>query len=244
MSTRLEGVFIPVELDTSKAQRQLDELESGIKKDSKKAVDLNRTLSMNNTLQGGGKGAKTGTTGTGGGAQTKSVFQSVANAASQASTPVSGILGKVAGIASKFSAAGAIAEGALGAAALYAGARATTSAASIAANIAEGAFPNIADSPAFKVMQDQLNNLRNSFNYIESYVKSIVTGATKTYDMSVALARVNGRLPNIITGFGVYREAEMQEDMLKKKFQYFQDREFNQALGASMAELFKDGVNR
>jgi hypothetical protein len=245
MSTRLEGVQIPVELDTSKAQRQLDQLEGKLSKDSKKAVDLNRTLSMNNTLQGGGvgKGSKTGTTGAGGVPQEKSLLQSAKNVV-QGSTPVSGVFGKIESLASRFPTATALAQGAGAAGVLYGAVRTIAMNAPLALEAGRAAVGLSSNDPLFKAVQDQLGNLRNSVNYLESYVKSAVTGIGKTYDMATAMARVNGKVPNLTIGYGIYREADLQEDMLQKKFDEFKQREVAEAVATSMVDFFKGGINR
>jgi hypothetical protein len=245
MGTRLEGVQIPVELDTSKAQRQLDQLEGKLVKDSKKAVDLNRTLSMNNTLQGGdSKGAKKGTTGTGGVTQDRGVLPSIKSIVAQGSTPVSGVFGKIESLASRFPTATAIAQGAGAAGALYGAVRSIAMNAPLALEAGRVAANLSPNDPLFKAVQDQLGNLRNSVNYLESYVKSAITGIGKTYDMATAMARVNGKMPNLTIGYGIYREADLQEDMLQKKFEEFKQREVVEAVATSMVDFFKGGINR
>lgn len=248
MSTRLEGVFIPVELDTSKAQRQLDKLEADIKKDGKKAVDLNRTLSMNSLLDGGGggKGAKTGTTGVGGGPQVKPASSITGNLAQaiQGSSPVSGVFGKAASIASKFPAAAALAEGVAGAASVYGAVRTVALNAPLALEAGRAFVGLSAKDPNFVAVSQQLENFRNSISYLESYVKSAVTGIGKTVDMATAMARVHGKVPNIQIGYGIYKEADMQEDMLNKKFEEFRAKEVAEAVGVSMSEMFKGGWNK
>ncbi len=243
MATRLEGVTIPVDLDTSKAQAKLNELETNLKKDSKKAVDLNRTLSMNSLLGNsggsGGKGSKTGTTGVSGGPKENGLKERAINAFAnklQASTPVSGALGKVS------QAAGVSELGAV--AAVYGAIRTVALGAPMAASVGKGLAGLPDNSPLTKSIDIQLENLRNSVAYLESYVKSIVTGVGKTYEMSTAMARVNGRVPNIQLGYGIYREAEMEEDMLRKKFDEFKDKEVAQAVGISITDLFKNGINK
>jgi len=247
MSTRLEGVQIPVELDTSKAERQLDQLEAKLGKDSKKAVDLNRTLAQNTVLQkGSGAGGKSDTTGVSGTPRSQQSKDAVGQipAFLQGSTPVSGVVGKLRGLAAGSATLAPLARGAAGAAALYAGTRAVAMGAPLALE-AGRAFAGLSpDDPLFKAVQAQLDNLKNSFNYIESYVKSAITGVGKTYDMATAMARVNGKVPNIQIGYGIYKDADMQEDMLRKKFEHFKSMEVATAVGNSMAEMFKGGLNR
>lgn len=241
MSTRLEGVQIPVELDTSKAQKQLDQLEGKLAKDGKKAVDLNRTLNMNSLLSGGGgKGAKTGTTGTGGGVSAPSIK----NALPLPSTPVSGVFGKIDSLASRFPTTAALGKAAGGAAAIYGAVRTVAMNAPLALEAGRAAVGLSDKDPNFQAVQAQLGHLQNSVNYLESYVKSAVTGIGKTYDMATAMARVHGKVPNIQIGYGIYKEADLQEDMLKRKFESFQKLELAEAVGNSMLEFFKGGINR
>lgn len=245
MATRLEGVVVPVDLDTSRAQQRLNELESDLKKDSKKAVDLNRTLSMNSLMGGSGggggsKGSRTGTTGVSGGPKEGPIKNVAVNALAnkmQGTTPVSGALGKI-------SAAAKLTESAAEIAAVYAAARTIALGAPLAMEVGKGLAGVPVNSPLTAPIEQQLENLRNSFAYLESYVKSIATGATRTYDMATATARVTGKVPNLQISYGIYREAEMQEDMLTKKFTEFKDKEVAQAVGISMADLFKNGINR
>lgn len=245
MGTRIEGVMIPVELDTDKAQKQLDKLESDLTKGKKKADDLNKVLNKPG-LSGGGK---TGTTGVSGGPEVKTARPGSPSFLQPqmpglGSTPVSGVLGKVGSAAAKVDSTGAIAEGAAGAAAIYGAARTVAMNAPLALEAGRAAVGLSTNDPALKMVQDQLIALQNSFNYIESYVKSAITGLGKTYDMATAQARVNGKMPNILTLYSTYKEADMQEDMLKKKFDYFKDQEVAAAVGLSMGEYFRDGMNR
>jgi hypothetical protein len=62
--------------------------------------------------------------------------------------------------------------------------------------------------------------------------------------MATAMARVNGKVPNLTIGYGIYREADLQEDMLQKKFEEFKQREVVEAVATSMVDFFKGGINR
>lgn len=244
MATRLEGVVIPVELDTGKAQRQLDNLEGKLAKDQKKALDVNRTLNTNSLLSGGGKGAKTGTTGVGGLPQQKISIPTLAQNAVQGSTPVSGVLNKIGSIASKVPSAAALAEGAVTAGALYGAVRTVALGAPLALEAGRSFVGLSKDDPNFAAVSRELENLRSTVSYLESYIKSAITGIGKTYDMATAMARVNGKLPNIQIGYGIYKEADMEEDLLNKKFEEFKQLEVANAVGVSMSELFKNGMNK
>jgi hypothetical protein len=90
----------------------------------------------------------------------------------------------------------------------------------------------------------QIESLRNSVTYIESYVKTALDAVHKTMDMSTAMARVNGKVPNITIGYGIYRQAELQEDQLKRKMDEFKQKEVAAAVGESMREIFKGGINK
>lgn len=245
MSTRLEGVQIPIEIDASKALHQLDQIESSIKKDSKKAVDLNRTLSMNSLLGGGGgerKGAKSGTTGAGGlpiPKPSSPVTGTIANAI-QGSTPVSGVLGKVAGLAAKYPTAATLAEGATGAAAIYAGVKAAAGLGGRALAAIEGASPGAATSEAFKAVAKQITGLQSSIEYMEAKLSSYITGIGKTIDMETAMARVNGRAPNALSVYGVLQGVDEQEGKLNKAMERFKANEFWRAVGDS----FREGWNK
>lgn len=137
-----------------------------------------------------------------------------------------------------------VVQGLVGGAAVYGATRTIATGAPLALEVGKGLAGLPSDSPLTKSVEIQLENLRNSFSYLESYVKSIVTGIGKTYEMDVAVARVTGRVPNITLGYGIYREAAMQEDMLEKKFTEFKDKEVAHAVGRSMEDLFKNGINK
>ena len=242
MSTRLEGVTIPVDLDTSKAEKQLDQLEASLQGKKKKADEVSKSVEKNGVRPPAGS---VNTTGVSGGTRSPSARPGSLSIPRQdtlsESPPASGVLGKISMLAGRTS---QIAKGAAGGAAVYAATRTIAMGSPLALEAGRAAVGLSPDDPLFKAVQGQLDNLKNSVNYVESYVKSVVTGATKTYDMATAMARVNGRLPNIQIGYGIYREAEMQEDMLKKKFEHFKQMEVATGVGNSMAEMFRGGLNR
>lgn len=251
MSTRLEGVFIPVELDTSKAQRQLDELERQAKTES---------TSVERILQAPYKKLSRGVSGSPSGSSDSndvqkgllSDFQRLMRldrlrkfgaariGQEAASRSVSGV---VEGALAK--AVGEGLPGALKAAGgIYAGVRTVALNAPLALEAGRAFVGLSAKDPNFIAVSKQLENLRNSVSYMESYVKSAVTGIGKTYDMATAMARVHGKVPNVQIGYGIYKEADMQEDMLNKKFEEFRAKEVAEAVGVSMSEMFKGGWNR
>lgn len=241
MGTRLTGVEIPVSLDTSKAQKQLNDLESKLNKEDKKTKDINRTLSMNKLMDAG--------SGVGGGQKTETPSGTSTKIQKQGN-PVSGVMGKAISRGEALTNPGAKAVGliegflslpATKAAAAYAVASTVAKAAPIALEAIKGF--NGGDTAASSALAKQFEELRSAFVYLESYVKSFVTGIGKTVDMSAAMARVNGKVPNITIGYGIYREAEFQEDTLRKKFDEFKHKEVAAAVGESMAELFKGGIN-
>jgi hypothetical protein len=245
MSTRLDGVFIPIELDTSKALKQLEQLESKVIKDKKKTDELNKAVDKAEGKPTGGGKTTTGASGEPRPPASRPGTPSFIPPTTQGgSNPVSGTLGKFAGVASKLSGSSTLAEGAIGAASIYGAVRTIALNAPLALE-AGRAFSGLSpNDPLFKAVNTELTNLRNSVNYMESYVKSAVTGIGKTYDMATAMARVNGKVPNIQIGYGIYREADLEEDMLQKIFEEFKQREVAAAVGVSMAELFKNGMNR
>lgn len=251
MSTRLEGVFIPVELDTSKAQRQLDELEREATKESatverilkapyKKVgqfvsgrpsgstdsndiqkgllSDFQRLMRLDRMRKFGAMRIKED-------AESRSI-----------SGAMEGTLAKAVG--EGLPAALKVAGG------LYAGVRAVALNAPMALEAGRAFVGLSSKDPNFIAVSQQLENLRNSVSYMESYVKSAITGLGKTYDMATAMARVNGKVPNIVVGYGIYKEADMQEDMLKKKFDEFKAKEVAEAVGVSMSEMFREGWNK
>lgn len=251
MSTRLEGVFIPVELDTSKAQRQLDELERDAKQES---------TAMERILQAPYKKLTRGVSGTPSGSTDSgdvqkgllSDFQRLMRldrmrkfGAARIEQEAAGrsVSGMMEGTLAK--AVGEGLPGALKAAGgIYAGVRTVALNAPLALEAGRAFVGLSAKDPNFIAVSQQLENLRNSVNYMESYIKSAVTGLGKTYDMATAMARVNGKVPNIVVGYGIYKEADMQEDMLHKKFEAFKSQEVAEAVGTSMSEMFREGWNK
>lgn len=251
MSTRLEGVFIPVELDTSKAQRQLDELERQAKTES---------TSVERILQAPYKKLSRGVSGSpSGSSDSNDVQKGLASdfqrlmrldrlrkfgaariGQEAASRSVSGV---VEGALAK--AVGEGLPGALKAAGgIYAGVRTVALNAPLALEAGRAFVGLSAKDPNFIAVSQQLENLRNSVSYMESYIKSAVTGLGKTYDIATAMARVRGKVPNVQIGYGIYKEADMQEDMLSKKFEEFRAKEVAEAVGVSMSEMFKGGWNK
>jgi hypothetical protein len=252
MPTRLEGVQIPVELDTSKAQRQLDDLERDLDKQERTGKRLQDTI-------GRGPGSKPSPSGRMTGSSNPDIAQELYNdllkqikvdrmrtssqvrleqarqantVSGKLNTAIEGAVGDGLGAGLKF------------AGSLYAAISATSKAAPIvleAGRALAGLSPN---DPNFKAVAQQLENLRNSVTYLESYVKSAVTGIGKTYDMATAISRVHGKVPNLSVGYGIYKEADMQEDMLNKKFSEFKAKEVANAVGVSISEMFEGGLNR
>lgn len=250
MATRLEGVMVPVELDTSKAQRQLDDLESGLGKQEKTANKIIDTL-------GGKKGRSPSGRMIGGmdldladdlhteiqrliKVDRMAKFGAIRIDAANKANTISGKLSTMSDsmVGDTLPAAAKLAAG------LYAGASAISKAAPLLMEVGRSAVNLSTNDPNFKILQDHMNSLQNSFNYIESYVKSAVTGLGKTYDMATAVSRVTGKVPNLLNAYGLYKEADMQEDMLSKRFEFFKSREVAEAVGRSMSELFKEGINR
>lgn len=255
MSTRLEGVQIPVELDTTKAQRQLDNLERS----------LNRTGGSGG--QSGSRAPSGSSTRSGSGSMKPRMmggmdldlaedlynellrqiridrirkFGTIRVEQANRANSFSGIVNAAAtkAVGEGFGGAMKLAGG------LYAGISAVAKNAPLALEAGRAAVGLSSKDPNYSAVQAQLGNLQNAVNYLESYLKSAVTGIGKTYDMATAMARVHGKVPNIQIGYGIYKEADLQEDMLKRKFESFQKLELAEAVGNSMLEFFKGGINR
>lgn len=254
MGTRLEGVQISVELDTSKAQRQIEQLDAQVARDSKKAKDINRTLNPGGSFGStGAKNPATGTTGVSGGVQgTLARMIGRLPSVPQASTPISGTLSKAGGGglgAAETVGAGLLSRGALGsmagtavagAAAVYATTKAVGEGGSALAAAAQGAFPDLANHPAFKEVLHQVNQLRSFVNYLESTFSSFFTAAGKTGEMTAATARIHGTIPNLPRQFFAFSEADRLEKEMEKHFEDLKSDEIFRVLGSAV----RGGIHR
>jgi hypothetical protein len=114
----------------------------------------------------------------------------------------------------------------------------------LAPSVASGLSAALGNPGGSQSVIGELDKLRSSIQFIESYITSIASATSKTYQTAEAVAYVTGRVPNIGLTFQYERKAELYEDQLNKRLGNFKTDNLAASVGASIAEMTRQGLNK
>jgi len=254
VGTRLQGVSIPVDLDTRQAERKLDELERKADRTAKAEArgtapgygrsPSGRVTGQSNSISGGTtlvslkeqKDIASGLFDDVTKLQRIERMRKFARIHMQEATKANSITGKIGNAANviKDAAAPILATGAA-----YLAASTALKAAPV---VATGAAALAGVTP--KALLDQLDFVRSRVQYLESFVTSLISGFSKTHEVAEAQAYITGEIPNLGLVYQYQRKSELYEDQLNKRLGNFKSDNLAGAVGRSLHEMMKQGMNK
>ena len=174
--------------------------------------------------------------------RTVNPMETAANAMRSATGSGGTIFGRAASIVeAKLPTAAPVAKALGGAALIYAGARTLAKSADVGMAAAAG-IPDIADSPAFGALRQQVQDIAFGFTKFENAIKSIGKSLVSVKDRSIAGARLTGQIPALAL------DAEMRlntdEANMESAFDRFKRNEWMQAAGKHVFETVRRGFAR
>lgn len=232
MATRLSGVFIPVSLDTSKAIQQLDAMERKLGQDEAAAKRVNKEAK--NATANAAVAKKMGVGGGGSGSgQESGVVSKLAGLASR--TPAGGLAGTASRVA------GSLIPGSAVAAAKFAGGVALGYA---AVSLTAQKLPELTYAlekiagleSRLQGLQVGLESVRRGFSTFESGITTLPKSMNEVSDLVDLSFRLGGSPPNIPGLFKQVHLANVYETELDKKFDQFRHKEVYAGAGESFRQ--------